>query len=140
MAVLVVDTNVFVSALRSAEGASREVLRRCLKGTDTPCMSSALFAEYQDVLARSALFRASPLSGPERVELFNAFVAVSRHVEIYYLWRPNLRDEADNHLIELAVAASADALITHNRADFKGSELRFPALRVQTPAGFLKEN
>ena len=140
MAVVVVDTNVFVSALRSADGASRQVLRRCLQRTDVPCLSSALFAEYRDVLSRSALFRKSPLSAGERLELFNAFVAVSRHTEIYYLWRPNLRDEADNHLIELAVAASAEALITHNRADFKGSELRFPSLSVQTPAEFLKEH
>lgn len=137
---MVVDTNVFVSALRSADGASREVLRRCLNRRHVPCMSAALFAEYRDLLARPALFRKSPLGASERRDLFNALMSVSRYTEIYYLWRPNLRDEADNHLVELAIAASAESLITHNLADFADCELRFPHLRVCSPAEFLKEN
>ncbi len=67
-------------------------------------------------------------------------MAVSRMTDIYYLWRPNLPDEADNHVLELAVAAGAEVLVTHNRADFVRSELRFPDLRILTPAQLLKEN
>lgn len=58
---------------------------------------------------------------------------------IYYLWRPNLLDEADNHVLELAVAARAAAIMTHNRADLVRSELRFPELRILAPAELLKE-
>ena len=135
----VIDTNVFISALRSADGAPRAVLRRCLQRQYIPCMSLALFAEYRDVLSREALFVDSPLTAPERDELFHAFAAVCQRVEIYYLWRPNLRDEADNHVLELAVAASAQAIVTYNRADFAGAELHFPALRILAPADLLKE-
>jgi putative PIN family toxin of toxin-antitoxin system len=139
MKALVIDTNVFVSALRSADGASRAVIRRCLQGQYTPCMSLALFAEYRDVIGRELLFVDSPLNSAERQELFCAFIAVCRLTEIYYLWRPNLRDEADNHVLELAVAAGAQSIVTYNRADFLGAELHFPELRIMVPADLLKE-
>ena len=139
MKALVIDTNVFVAALRSADGASRAVIRRCLQGQYTPCMSLALFAEYRDVMGREPLFVASPLTSEERLALFYAFIAVCRLTEIYSLWRPNLRDEADNHVLELAVAAGAQTIVTYNRADFFGAELHFPELRIVMPADLLKE-
>lgn len=138
--IVVVDTSVFVSALLSESGASREIIRRCLQGRYTPCMSLALFAEYRDLLGREELFAACPLPAAERMELFQAMMAVSRLTEIYYLWRPNLIDEGDNHVLELAVAAGARAIVTHNRADFARSELRFPQIRILTPADLLKED
>ena len=136
---LVVDTNMLVSALISEVGASREVIRRCLQRRYQPCISLALFAEYRDVLGRHELFASCPLDATERDELFRAFMAVCRMTDIYYLWRPNLPDEADNHVLELAVAARATAIVTHNRADFVRSELRFPELRILAPAELLKE-
>jgi len=48
-------------------------------------------------------------------------------------WRLNLPDEADNHLIELGVAAQADAIVTRNLRDMSRGELKFPSLRVLTP-------
>lgn len=76
----------------------------------------------------------------KRRSLFAAFASVCRKTEIYYLWRPNLRDEGDNHVVELAVAAAAKVVVTHNVSDFVRTELRFPALRVLTPAQLLKED
>jgi predicted nucleic acid-binding protein len=58
---------------------------------------------------------------------------------VYYLWRPNLPDEADNHLIELALAGGAEYLLTHNVRDFARPELRFPLLKIRTPSQFLRE-
>ena len=58
---------------------------------------------------------------------------------MYFAWRPNLRDESDNHLVELAVAGGARAIVTKNVRDFGRMELRFPDLRVLTPAGLIKE-
>jgi predicted nucleic acid-binding protein len=103
-------------------------------------MSLALFAEYRDVMGRDPLFINSPLTREERLEMFYAFMAVCRLTEIYYLWRPNLRDEADNHVIELAVAAGAQAIVTYNCADFLGAELNFPELSIVMPADLLKED
>jgi len=60
-------------------------------------------------------------------------------VTVYYGWRPNLPDEGDNHLIELALAGGAQAIITHNLRDLRGGELRLGTLRVLTPAQCLEE-
>jgi len=98
-----------------------------------------LLSEYEDVLGRSQLFRRSILSARERQQLFEAFLSVCEWVQVYYGWRPNLRDESANHLVELAIARGACAIVTHNLADFRDSELRFPQLRVVTPEEFMKE-
>ena len=137
---VVVDTNVFVAATSSASGASREVLRRCLSGRYEPLMGQALFAEYEAVLARSDLFLRSPITGRERDALLAALISRCTWVRVYYLWRPNLPDEADNHLVELAVAGNAEVLVTHNTRDFERTELRFPALRIVTPGALIAEH
>jgi len=59
-------------------------------------------------------------------------------VRIAFLWRPDLPDEADNHLIELAVAGGASAVVTNNVRDLRQGELVFPGIRILTPARFLK--
>ena len=71
--------------------------------------------------------------------LFDALLRVSAWAPIYYLWRPNPRDESDNHLLELAVAAGAETIITASRRDFADSELLFPALRIETAGEFLAQ-
>lgn len=133
------DTSVFIAAVSSSVGASREVLRRCLVGRHEPLMGQALFAEYESVLARRELFQRSPISREERDELWAAFASRCRWVRVYYLWRPNLRDEADNHVVELAVAGRAGAIVTHNTRDFTRTELQFPGLRIVAPGALLAE-
>ena len=102
-------------------------------------MGLKLFLEYEDVLQRDKPFAASPLSSAERQRLLAAFAHVSEWVKIYFLWRPNLPDEGDNHVVELAVAGGASVIVTQNVRDFERSELRFPNLRVLRPGEFLKE-
>ena len=136
---IVLDTNILVAATSSATGASREVLRRCLRGHYEPLMGQALYAEYESVLARAELFVESPISARERNALWAALLSRCVWVRVYYLWRPNLPDEADNHLVELAVAGHAEAILTHNTRDFGRTELRFAALRIVTPSALLAE-
>ena len=57
---------------------------------------------------------------------------------MYYGWRPNLPDEGDNHLIELALAGGALAIVTHNLRDLRNGELQLGRLRVLTPAQCLE--
>lgn len=136
---VVIDTNVLVGALLGAnEGANREVLRCCLRKTALPIVGLALFHEYEDLLSREILDR-SPLSQIEREELFAAFLSVCEWVRVFFLWRPNLPDEGDNHLIELAVAGGAHFIITQNTSDLRSGELRFPGVRVVTPAEFFTQ-
>jgi len=65
--------------------------------------------------------------------LWAAIVSRCLWVRVYYLWRPNLHDEADNHVVELAVAGNAEAIVTHNTRRFRRNELRFPRLGIVTP-------
>lgn len=135
---VVIDTNVFVGACLGA-GAARGVIAACIRGQCLPLMGTALFAEHEDVLARGKLFERCKLSAKERNELFDVFLSFCEWTRIYYSWRPNLPDEADNHLVELAVAGGADFIVTRNLRHLRQMELRFPQLRVASPAAFLKE-
>ena len=135
---IVVDTNVFIGACLGV-GAANEVVRFCIEGRITPLMGNALYAEYEDVLAREALFSNSRLSESERDELFDIFASVSTWVRVYFQWRPSLRDEADHHLIEHAIAGGASHIVTRNIRDVGSGELAFPRLSIVTPELFLKE-
>lgn len=134
---IVVDTNVMVGAVMSAEGANRQVLRRCLLGQDQALVGNALYAEMREVLGRESLFVNAPVSAPERLKLLDAFCATAVWVPTYFLWRPNLPDEADNHLIELAVAGRAQVIVSWNRADLQRGELRFESLQLLNPVSYL---
>jgi putative PIN family toxin of toxin-antitoxin system len=136
---IVLDTNVVVGALRGKENAAnRKVLRLCLLESLTPLLSNALFYEYEDVLARPMHFADPRVASADAQTLIAALVSVCEWVPTYYRWRPNLRDEADNHLVELAVAGNAEWIVTHNIRDFANMELSLP-LRLLTPADVLKE-
>ncbi len=137
--VIVLDTNIFVSALLGPGGSSRVIFRRCLEGQYQPLMGNALFTEYESLLNRGDIFKTCALNASEREEIFDAFLSVCRWVTIYFGWRPNLKDEADNHLIELAVAGGAEYVITKNTKDFLGTELLFPAFKVIKPEQFIDE-
>ncbi|MGL4637030.1 MAG: putative toxin-antitoxin system toxin component, PIN family [Beijerinckiaceae bacterium] len=136
---VVVDTNIIVSALMSPSTAPRQVLRLCLTKKLKPLIGSALFAEYNDVMARDVLFAKCPVQREERDALLDALFSVTEWVKVHFLWRPNLRDEADNHLIELAVAGGAEIIISANKRDLDFGELLFPDLRIMTAGEFLNE-
>ena len=135
---IILDSNVLVSAFTSGTGASRRVLRQVLQGKALALISLPLFLEYEDVLLRPETRQRCPLSLTEQQQLFDAFLAVTELVTVYYRWRPNLRDEGDNHVVELGVAAGDATVVTYNRRDFRGGELSFPQLRVMTPTQWLK--
>jgi putative PIN family toxin of toxin-antitoxin system len=134
----VIDTNVFVGACLGTGSAAR-VIAACLRGQAQPLMGTALLAEYEDVLARTALFSGCRLSSDERGELLDIFLASCEWTRVYFGWRPNLPDEADNHLIELAVAGRASHVVTRNLRDLVRAELVFPGLRCVSPEDFLQE-
>lgn len=136
--IAVIDTNVFVGACLGA-GASNQVVALCLRGEVAPLMGTALLAEYEDVLGREALFERSRLDSSERDELLDIFLARCRWTTIYYGWRPNVPDEGDNHLVELAVAGGAETIVTRNLRDLERMDLRFPALKLMTPENLLRE-
>lgn len=136
--VIVLDTNIFVGACMGI-GASNAVVAGCLRGEYQPLMGAVLFAEYEDMLGRAALWKKCRLNADEREELLDIFLATCVWTRIYFGWRPNLRDEGDNHLVELAVAGGANCIVTRNARDLVSMELKFPSLTIRTPEALLKE-
>jgi predicted nucleic acid-binding protein len=51
----------------------------------------------------------------------------------------SLRDERDTHVLELAIAGGAQAIVTENVRDFAGAELTFPDLRITKPEPLIEE-
>ena len=137
---IVVDTSVFTAALIGPEGPNREILRRCLLGKYMPLLSNALFSEYEGVSRRKAIIERCPVTPQDIQDLLAAFCSVSQWVPVFYLWRPNLPDEADNHVLELALAGNAQWIATNNVRDFNRAQLRFPDIRIMTPEQLLQED
>ena len=135
---IVIDTSVWISALITKNSDSRKLLRLVFEKKLFPQMSEALFYEYEDVMKRKKLQERTPLSKEEQVSLLNAYMSTCKWNEIYYMWRPNLNDENDNFVVELAVASGAKAIITYNLKDFTNAELSF-SHSITTPENFIRE-
>ena len=136
---IVLDTNVLIAALLSNSGSNRKVVRRCLTGQLIPQIGTALFLEYEDVFARDYVLKNCLLDKMERDQFFDGFMSVCHWKSLYYSWRPNLKDEGDNHLIELAIASGARAIVTNNIRDFRNMDLKFEQLEIMTPAMVLEK-
>ena len=130
---IVLDTNVLVAGLRSRNGASFELLRRLPTGQYRLHLTVPLAMEYEDVLHRSGLL---PLPVDAIDAVLDMVCAVAVQQPVHFLWRPQLRDPRDELVLEAAVNASADYLVTHNLRDFAAAG-RF-AVQVVTPGQFLK--
>lgn len=135
---VVVDTNVLVAGLIEKQGPNREILRRCLKGDLQPFIGNALYLEYQDLLNRAHIQALCNQTSVSLMEFLDGFASICTAVDAGYLWRPNLKDEADNHLIELAIASHASYIITNNLSDFANAELRRIGFEIVTPQQLLR--
>ncbi len=127
---IVLDTNVLVAGLRSSRGASYRVLQLLGKGGFEINISVPLFVEYEEVLARH---QASLEFSHEDVGSFlNYLVRVANKREIFYLWRPQLPDPDDEMVLEIAVRAHCDYIVTFNLKDFSTArQFGIEAIRPQ---------
>ena len=136
---VVIDTNVWISALISKDGLSRDVIRLAFNDKISPQISTSLFLEYETVMKRKKIQDLCSLALDEQNELFQAFLSTCKWNEIFYLWRPNLNDKDDDFVIELAVASNSKVIITENKKDLSSGELKFN-FEVLTPKEFLERN
>ncbi len=131
---VVIDTNVLVAALRSRCGASFKLVSVLPSDEFSITISVPLVLEYEDALKRLEL---SAITEQDIGDFLDFLCRIGHHQEIFYLWRPFLTDPSDDHVLEVAVAAGCDAIVTYNKRDFRGIE-RF-GLRVLDPREFLSE-
>lgn len=132
---IVLDTSVLVAAVRSRRGASFQLLSRIGTGAFDVVVSVPLVLEYEDALIRH--LQATTLLESDLHNLIDYVCSVAIRQEIFFLWRPQLRDPGDDLVLEVAVAAGCDAIVTHNVRDFVGAG-RF-GMRVLTPGAYLQE-
>jgi len=133
---VVIDTNILYAGLYSSTGASYQLLRLIRSGQVIPCISVTLAMEYEAVL--SARLPELDLTKEQLNGFLGHFVSLSERIKVFYLWRPGLRDPGDDMVLETAVAARADFIVTHNIKDFNGTE-RF-GVRVVTPGWFVQNS
>jgi putative PIN family toxin of toxin-antitoxin system len=131
---IVIDTNVLVAALKSRLGASFKLVSVIPSDKFSIAISVPLVLEYEDALKR---LESSAITEQDIGNFIDFLCKIGHHQEIYFLWRPFLPDPSDDHVLEVAVAAGCDAIVTYNKRDFKGIE-RF-GLRVLDPREFLSE-
>lgn len=131
---IVIDTNVLVAGLRSNRGAAFRLLSLVGTGRFDIHLSVPLVLEYEEILLRELPHLMVSQTAVERIIDYHCQVAT--HHEIYYLWRPFLRDQDDDMVLELAVKAGCDNIVTFNKRDFVGLE-QF-GLQTVTPADFLR--
>jgi len=132
---VVLDTNVLVAAVRSRRGASFALLSRVGTQAFEIALSVPLVLEYEEALLRQ--LGKTDLGKSDVEAIIDYLCSVGTHHEIFYLWRPLLPDPEDDMLLELAVAARCEAIVTFNKRDFDGSD-RF-GIRVLAPAELLRE-
>ena len=132
------DTNVLVAALRCQTGASRLWLRGALDGQFSMLATPTVFLEYEAVLKREEHLKASGALASTIDEILNALAIVVEPVEVSYLWRPQLKDPADEMILEAAVNGRADWIVTFNLKHFVELADRF-GMKAVTPGEGLNE-
>lgn len=83
-------------------------------------LSVPLILEYEDVLLRQR--RMLGLTKRDVTDFLDYVCRVARKHDIYFLWRPFLKDPSDDMVLELAVTAGCDYIVTYNKGDFAGVE------------------
>lgn len=131
---IVIDTNVIVSALRSRNGYSFDLLSIIDDDRFNVCISLPLILEYEDAILKSK--SAIKLSLEEIDDILDYICLIGDKRKIFFLWRPFLKDHKDDMILELAVEARCDFIISFNKKDFAGSE-KFN-IEIVTPKEFLK--
>jgi len=131
---IIIDTCVFISALRSNRGASFKLLSLIDSNKFEFYLSVALVLEYEAVAKRSS--QKLGLTDSDIEELIDYLCTVGKSRQVHFLWRPSLKDPSDDFILELAVESECDYIVTHNIRDFTKTE-KFQVKAI-TPQKFLK--
>jgi len=133
----VLDTDVIVAAMRSPQGASAALLVAAFEKRITILANVALVIEYEAVCQREQQRLAAGLNERETNLFLDGVATLVEPVETHFLWRPSLRDPADEMVLEAAVNGRANAIVTFNLRDYKNVPSRF-GLDIYNPCDALR--
>ena len=134
---LVLDTNVVVTGMRSPTDASAALLMAARRGEIAMLANVALALEYEATCRRAEHAVAAGLKPAQFATFIDAVIAMVEPVESHFLWRPQLRDPADELMLEAAVNGQAGAIVTFNEQDFGEVPMQF-GVQVLTPVNGLR--
>jgi putative PIN family toxin of toxin-antitoxin system len=135
---IVLDTDVVLAAVLSERGASRQLLLRVVDGALPAVVSVPLMLEYEAVLKRPKHLQASGLSVDDAEIILDQLAASMQLVDLFFLWRPLLRDAEDDMVLETAVNGGADTIVTFNTGDFGDVPRRF-GIEINRPSELLRK-
>ena len=136
---ITLDTNIIYQALYSSAGASHAILQMIRTGEVQIAISVPVFEEYRDVLFRPKTLKNTGRSREDMEKVLDFIALVGVATPIDYLWRPNLRNEADNMFVELALASGSEYIITQNVRDYTiDNELILDSFSIIISSDFLE--
>ena len=128
---IVLDTNIVVSGLLKSQGNPAQVLALVLSGAIQICHDASILTEYVEVLARPRF-----KFDPNRIrEVLNKIEMDGLVVDASKVPNLDLPDADDEPFLAVALAASADFLVTGNLADYPPDKRR--GCVVISPAAFM---
>lgn len=131
---IVIDTNVILSALQSNKGKSFELISKISEDIFDFAISVPLILEYEAVLKNKlnrTIFTDSDIE-----DFINYLCKVGIKTKLFYLWRPYLKDPFDDHILEVTIQSNASTIVTYNKKDFKEAENL--GIKILTPKEFLE--
>lgn len=135
---LVLDTDVIVAAVRSDQGASRQLLLAALDRRVAVLASVPLMLEYESVLTRPEQLDEIGVTAAEIGEVLDALAAMAEPVTLRFLWRPQLKDPDDEMVLETAVSGRADRIATFNIRHLATAARTF-GIRAERPGSIWRE-
>jgi predicted nucleic acid-binding protein len=132
---LILDTSVLIAGLRSSLGASFAMLDLVGSGRFTVDLTAALVLEYEATCMRS--LPALNLTADDVKELLDYFCHVGKRAAVRFRVRPSVADPGDELVLEAAIAAGSDWIVTHNIRDMTAGAARF-GIEVITPGEALR--
>jgi putative PIN family toxin of toxin-antitoxin system len=135
---LVLDTDVVVAAMRSDQGASRQLLLAALERRIIMPASVPLMLEYEAVLTRPEELNKIGLSSVEINVVLDALASVAEPVPLHFVWRPRFKDPGDEMVLDTAVNGRADRLATFNERHLRDAAMEF-GIRTSRPGEVWRE-
>lgn len=133
---IVIDTNIFIASIYSRRGYAYALFSQIDNERFEINLSIPLILEYEDVAKRMTTKFA--ISSQDIDVIIDYICSIGNKRKIFYLWRPFLKDPKDDMVLELAVMAKCNYIVTYNKKDFEQVKNQF-GISIVTPDEFLQE-
>ena len=100
-------------------------------------LSVTLALEYEAKCTQDEHRLAAGLSRNEALAFLDRLISMAEPVQVFYRWRPQLRDPGDEMVLEAAVNGRAYVIVTFNEKDLREARGQF-GIEVMRPGEVLR--